>query len=221
MISTTTRTGLGLAAALTASSAFAQFTYVASPPGNELGHAAILSNALGESVSRSGKWDFIGESVSAIRTGGDAVWDAGTYRATMLARQAGYRHHFGTLQDGDFDKLLKSTNIGSSTTVSMDDEFSWAIQNYKRNGGARYSSNPADNWNKRDHMVTYTLYENNRKTGYAVFFEDIGGKHSDRDFNDVAVGLTIVPTPQAALLGLAGLGGMGVLAGRRRNAPTV
>ncbi|MEM9165700.1 MAG: hypothetical protein AAGB48_01610 [Planctomycetota bacterium] len=215
------RTAIGLAAALAALPAAAQFTYVAPPPGSELGHAAILSNALGETVTRSNTWDFVGGDVSAIRTGGDAIWDAGTYRATILAREAGYQHKFGTFEDGEFTSLLKSKNIGSSADVTMDDSFAWAIKNRRSDGGDRFTSNPRDNWQHRDHMVTYTLYEGDRQLGWAVFFEDIGGWHSDRDFNDVAVMLTIVPTPQAAMLGLAGLGGLGVMTGRRRSAPMI
>ena len=215
------RTAALLVVALTAPTAAAQFTYVAPPPGKELGHGDLLARALGESVSRSGKFDFVGSNTSAIRTGGDSWWDAGTYKATMIGREAGYKHTFGTLQDGKFEGLLRSTETGSSATVTMDDEFAWAIRNDKKNGGDTYSSVAKQNWDKLDHMVTYTLFEGGSKLGYAIFFEDIGGHCSDRDFNDVAVMLSIVPAPHAALLGLAGMGGLGLATGRRRSTPSL
>ncbi|MEO1584923.1 MAG: PEP-CTERM sorting domain-containing protein, partial [Planctomycetota bacterium] len=73
------------------------------------------------------------------------------------------------------------------------------------------------NRDHRDHMVTYAIYEQDHLTGFALFFEDLHKHHSDKDFNDAAVLLSLVPTPQAAGLALAGLGGVGLTAARRRR----
>ena len=44
-----------------------------------------------------------------------------------------------------------------------------------------------------------------------------GDYNGDYDYNDFAVLLTLAPTPQAALLGILGLGGVGLATGRRRS----
>ena len=69
----------------------------------------------------------------------------------------------------------------------------------------------------RDMMVSYSLFNTlGQSIGSMLFFED-HRRSNNKDYNDIAVLLTLVPTPQAATLGLLGLGGMGVLAGRRRR----
>jgi hypothetical protein len=208
------------AAALTAS-ASAQYTTVKSPPGRELSHAEMLTSALGESFAATGRGnrDLSSGSMyaSRVKDTHDQMWNAGTYNATILGRQAGYKHTFGFVDDGAFTPLLRTNETGSSTTATIDSRFTWAIQNDKRNGGDRWSSRKNHNRDRKDHMVTYALYDNDHLSGFVLFFEDLPSWHSDRDFNDAAVLLSIVPTPQAAGLVLTGLGGIGLAAGRRRR----
>jgi hypothetical protein len=207
---------LGVVVCLGAVSASGQLVRVEAPRHGELGHGALLSRALGETLVSTGENDFAGASHAAIRIDHDGLWDAGRYTATVFGREAGLKHKVGVVQDGEFSSLLRSKDIGSSATVSVDGQFAWAIKNLGHPKGL-WSTDASANSDGAVHAVTYALYEGDEASGFAVFFEDLPRWHSDQDFNDVAVLLTVVPTPQAAGLALAGLGGVGVLAGRRRR----
>lgn len=216
--------------ALTAATASAQYTSVSAASGGELGHSQILAHALGGTFNNSGSRDFSNGSVFADRIkdtswfdSTDQIWAAGKYNAKVVAKEADYSHTFGFVSgksgnlNSGFQGLLDTDNIGSSTSVTLSGDFRWAIKLDQQDGGRLFTSRNKDNYNDRDHMVSYALYNNGGNIfGYALFFED--KKHnSDKDFNDVAVLLTLVPTPQAAAMGLLGLGSLGVMAGRRRR----
>ena len=210
-----------------ASSASAQYTRVRAPRGAEANHAEILSRALGGTFERSGKRDYTNGSILADRMhdykrNNDQIWDAGMYHVQSIAHEAGYTHSIGVIAGEsrglrDFQTVLRSQEIGSRQTVRMDSEFRWALKVDPQFGGNLFTSRGHDNADCIDHQVSYRLTRDNGDLfGYALFFEDIYGG-GDRDYNDAAVLLTIVPTPQAAMLGLAGIGGLGVLGGRRRR----
>ena len=221
-------TAIMAALALSAGAASAQqFTAVHAPPGTEKSHAQILSSALGGTFNASGARDYSNGSILADRnrdSGGvhDQVWQPGRYTLTMVAREAGYTHTFGYVRGGaqnlhTFEGLLRSDEIGSSVSVDIGTAFRWAIQNDEAFGGHLFTSRDKDNPSDFDHMTSYQLLRGGNLFGYALFFEDLKKHHSDKDYNDVAVILTLVPTPQAAMMGLTGLGGLGLLAGRRRR----
>lgn len=213
------RTAATIALMLTAGGTLGQFTNIHGPAHGERGHARILSDALGETFSALGSRSFGSDSYTASRVNdnNDKTWWGGTYNATIIAREAGYSHTFGYIKGGSFTGLLQSADIGSSATVTIDGDFAWAIKNHRQHGGDLWSSRPGQNADWKDHMVTYSLLDGERMVGYAIFFEDLPSWCWDKDYNDVGVILTIVPAPQAAGLGLAGLAGLGVAAGRRRR----
>ncbi|HED54013.1 MAG TPA: hypothetical protein ENJ00_07405 [Phycisphaerales bacterium] len=223
----------GLAASIGAvAGAQEGYTVVQSPPTNEATHAEILAGALGGTFNENGLGLSNG-TISAVRNidsaafeNNDQNWAPGTYNAKIVAHESAGRSLFGfaTGSDGgegdggflDFHALLNTSDIGSSVTVQIPEQFRWALQLGNSTNGHVYTSRESDN-NGLDVMVSYTIRnEADKVIGMALFFEDriIG---SDRDFNDVAVLLTLAPTPQSALLGMLGLGGLGAAAGRRRR----
>lgn len=215
--------------ALSAATVSAQYTSVSAASGGEKSHSQILASALGGTFNNSGSRDFSNGSIFADRlkdsswsSPTDQIWAAGKYNAKIVAKEADYSHTFGYVagssgNTNNFQGLLDTDNVGSETSVTLDGSFRWAIKLDHSDGGRLFTSREKDNYNDRDHMVSYALYNAAGNIfGYALFFED--KKHnSDKDFNDVAVLLTLVPAPQAAAMGLMGLAGVGVLAGRRRT----
>ncbi|MEO0476286.1 MAG: hypothetical protein AAF085_10025 [Planctomycetota bacterium] len=213
---------LMLAASLgLASTTSAQYTQVKAPPSSELSHAELLSGALGQTFNAAGRGnrDLAGGSIYASRVSdsNDQIWSGGQFTASIIGREAGYRHTFGYVQDRNFNSILRTDDTDGSMTFTIDDDFTWAIQNDKQNGGDLWSSKKSHNRDRKDHMVTYAIYDNDSFAGFALFFEDLPRWHADRDYNDAAVLLSIVPSPQAAGLALAGLGGVGLATGRRRR----
>ncbi|GAB5496853.1 MAG: hypothetical protein Phyf2KO_19330 [Phycisphaerales bacterium] len=213
--------------ALGAGAAFADFgnddyTHVRSP-GSEPGHASILSSALGGSFSASGL-DFSNGSITAIRNrdsghySGDQIWSAGTYNAKIVANHGSADALFGYQNGssgGHFQTLLDAEDVGSMASTTMDSDFRWAIKVDGFIWDHVYTSREHDNYGK-DMMVSYSIFNGmGSMIGSMLFFED-KKHHSDKDFNDVAVFLSVVPTPQAAGMGaLALLGGLSMT--RRRS----
>ncbi len=210
---------------LTGSAAADVFSTIHASPGAERTHAQLLASALGGSFSASGL-NYSNGSISAVRNrdfGGiqstDQVWKAGNYRARLIAGEEYDRvASFGYLDRAHsngrpFNAVFSTDDVGARAYLSMDHQFRWAIQ--RTNGDVFTSANKDQHG--RDMMVSYTLFNTlGESIGSMLFFEDRLLTHN-KDFNDVAVLLTLAPTPQAATLGLLGLGGMGVLAGRRRR----
>jgi len=201
------------------------YTHVRNPSGGEASHAQILASAFGGAFSASGR-DFTNGSISAIRNADysssgndDRIWNAGNYTAKMIASENSRSSSFGYINGthgGNYQELFDSNDLGAEANVSTSSDFRWAIKVDGWIWDSVYTSRDADNWGK-DMMVSYSMYNaSGSLIGSFLFFED--KKHnSDKDYNDVAVLLTLVPAPQAATMGLLGLGGLGVLAGRRRR----
>lgn len=201
------------------------YTHVRAPSHGEASHADILATAFGGSFSAMGR-NFSNGSITAIRNKdsgycdtGDQIWDAGNYCTKLIAAENCDDVKFGYVKGthgGNFREIFDDNDIGAMSSVTVDRDFRWAIKVDGWLWDSVYTSREDDNWGK-DMMVSYTMYNaGGSKIGSFLFFEDT--KHnSDKDFNDIAVLLCLVPAPQAASMGLLGLGGLGVLAGRRRR----
>lgn len=202
------------------------YTHVRSPSNGEASHADILATAFGGSFSAMGR-NFSNGSITAIRNKDnsryrydDQIWDAGNYRTKLIAAENCDDVKFGYVKGnhgGHFREIFNNSDIGAMSSVSIGRDFRWAIKVDGWLWDSVYTSREADNWGK-DMMVSYTMFNaGGSKIGSFLFFED--KKHnSDKDFNDVAVLLCLVPAPQAASMGLLGIGGLGVFGGRRRRA---
>lgn len=163
----------------------------------------------------------------------DQIWKDGFVQAMAEARFAGFSQGFGAREDdnsaaaGLFDVVgsgfAVTGNGVAGPTSDPSGLFEWTRSN-AGGGGTTYSSDNTDNTGGNDHMVTYRitttdttsdLYNEGRAV-WMVFFEDLpeGNAGADWDYNDLVVQISVVPVPPAALLGLAGLMGVGVL--RRR-----
>lgn len=243
----TTRIASLSAAALIAGAASAQdLTVVNAPWAGESTHAQMLSDAFGGSFTSLGQTEGInaraGQS-NMVHTGftngsytfsriadtgdsgtislrdvagDDANWGAGSYRAEGIGGHSSLSHDFGYMgSDGEFNTILQAGVSNLMTSIHPNESFTWAIQT---SNGREYTADSLLNQGGQDQMVSYAMYdETNRLIGAILFFEDWHGAGSDYDYNDFAVMLTLAPTPQAALLGALGLGGAGLMAGRRRR----
>jgi hypothetical protein len=162
----------------------------------------------------------------------DQIWQDGVIRTNAEAKYAGDTQTFGWRQGaGPGTNPLFTVNAngfisGVNATfgpVPGNGQFEWT-----RSGGADglFSSDASDNESftppgggtgDADHMVTYRITGTGITTPtFLVFFEDrING---DYDYNDLVVEISVVPVPAAALMGLAGLAGVGVVRRRFRQA---
>jgi hypothetical protein len=179
---------------LGANSAQAAFTTIGVSSGiNEPTQAEIMSSFLGGSFTPVGE-NFTNGTVTATRV------------------------------DDDLDHTW--TNSGNpafiSGTTALTDTVTYDAAQSKyvlsRNGGITFTSDPADNFDGNDHMITYEI--SGAVSGYMLFFEDTKLLDHDFDFNDVVLGTVhAVPLPAAFYGGIVCLGGLVLMGlGRRKLA---
>lgn len=162
----------------------------------------------------------------------DALWADGLVSARAEAVFAGDAQRFGyfsghggglpgALTDS-FDVSLTDPNDGFSATGSksfslLGANFRWGRE--RQDGANRMSSNPGDNTNGSDQMVTYAVdfsnatgqwanYNNGRPV-WLLFWED--RFTGDFDYNDLVIEISVIPLPAPVFMGLAGLFGVGAL----------
>jgi hypothetical protein len=155
----------------------------------------------------------------------DQIWEDGIASGQGEAKYAGFSQKFGYKPGASgatytnlFDLSGNGFNVsGSFTGLSFSNPLRWA-----RDGqGSQMSSLESDNDPDGDQMITFKIegltggaYDTAHAV-WIVFFEDKDGNEgSDWDFNDLVVEIIAVPLP--APLALAGLGLLGVAAGRKR-----
>ena len=242
----TTRFALaGLALVAAGTTAAQNLTVVNAPRAGEGSHAQMLAEAFGGTFTSLGQVEgsnarsdgsnmaqigFTNGSLTFARiadtgmagvnnlksvTGSDDSWSAGSYRAEAIGGYSMHSHTLGYMtESGDFQSISATGVMGENSSIHPNEAFTWAVRN---GNGQTYFGDDAMNGGM-DHMVSYAMYDaSNKLVGAILFFEDWHGPLSDYDYNDFAVLLTLAPTPQAALLGVLGLGGVGLATGRRRS----
>jgi hypothetical protein len=156
----------------------------------------------------------------------DQVWVDGIADAAGEARFAGYNQQFGYkdgASGGSYSNLFNLSGSGFAVSGGFNDQsFSGPWRWARDGGGDQQSSRDDENDTGTDQAVTFKVEGlTGGKYDYAlavwvVFFEDKDGNDSgaDFDYNDLVVEIIAVPLP--APLALAGLGLIGVAAGRKR-----
>ncbi len=228
--------GLGV---LTAGQAKAGYTTINAPnygKGGEASQAEILSNSYGGTFTANGL-NFTNGSTTAIRINddNDQVWNLHILSTKTLATFASLKQGLGITDGKSFEQLFNVSGKGFAATGGTGEVDTPKSYEFVRNGGSStaFSSKDADNNDGKDHMVTYLLVNNDIRPAskvqggeheltFVTFWEDLSkAKHSDFDFNDLAVEIkascpVVVPLPAAAWSGLMTLAGGAVAAGYRK-----
>lgn len=161
----------------------------------------------------------------------DSIWTDGTVNTRARALYASDNQNFGFVPGGagsgtgDYQELFQASGSGFNVTgesknFTIDGDFRWARSREAGTFADGHTSYEGDN-DGRDHMVTYHVDIAGRSLPiWLLFWEDrphTSGGHSDWDFNDLVVMLTVIPLPGPAVLGMVGLFGLAAVR-RRRHA---
>ncbi|MGF1634476.1 MAG: hypothetical protein ACFCVE_11550 [Phycisphaerae bacterium] len=151
----------------------------------------------------------------------DELFAPGFYDVKAVGRYSLNEQNFGYFNDDGFQSLFTVEGFGAEVTGEARGvdltagPFAWG-----RDGGqgGLHSSIIADNFDKRDHMLTYEVLDPQNATAqrsYLLFWEDLTNDgtltpgRSNNDFNDLVVqasllstDVAVIPLPPAAAAGL-------------------
>jgi hypothetical protein len=154
-----------------------------------------------------GTWRQIGnnyrnKTITATRVADtkDIIWSGNIVSASVIGAYSLSSQQFGFFPGSSGGSYTNLFNVsGSNATVSggIGSTSMPATYRLARTGdnNVTLSSNPADNPDKRDHMITYQLKglagQPADQVTYVIFWEDTPSATSDFDFNDLIVELTL------------------------------
>lgn len=190
-------------------------TTILPPRPSEDSHEEILSQVYGVDFNPSGN-DFVGGGLTAQRVDDDddQIWTLPSFGAEVRAVFADFEQSFGYLpgEDGGsfqtvFDVTGDEYNVNGSAHIdNLSGPFRFARQESQ---GILAISDPEDNVDGVDHMVTYRILGTGAQFPvWLIFFEDLRADVSDFDYQDLVVEIRAVPTPAAFGAGALLLGGM-------------
>lgn len=154
----------------------------------------------------------------------DQLWSDGVVtNFSARARFAGfnqefgwYDQHSGALTSGNFNAIGGPVSSGlQNTLLSAAIDFTgknwrWGRRSNLVTDNYYQSSRTSENWDVRDHMITYYVTGAGATPQWLLFWDDqLDPNPVDLDYNDLVIQLGIIPAPAAALLGLMGLGTAG------------
>jgi len=219
-----TGTALALAGLLFTGLANAALTPVLPNPGGEpdlAEHGGILDRYFGLN------------NLTRVDDDIDKYWENnGTVRIKTLGKWAGFRQSFGYIDtDNNFTSLFNVNKSHSRPRAHIHAEDSGSVFRFglDPSGAPLWSSDPADNGDLLDHMVTWrinTAESERHHADFVIAWEDLHGG-GDQDFNDLVllvggdVGLhAAVPVPAALLLFGSGILGLATVARRKSHQGT-
>jgi len=192
------------------------------PRTDTLDRGVDLTNGLLQAVRVDdfGLGGVLNANVATIGDTDDQRWTGGPVVASAKARYASYSQQLGYDLHGDkrgYKRLFKVNGSGLNVTgggtleLSPGNTWDWVRSG---NGGEWYSD-PANNRDGLDHLVTYQLRGTNDDLNHwLLFWEDLNHL-GDQDYNDLVVELS-TPVPEPGTAVLAGVG-FGVLLSLRRR----
>lgn len=164
--------------------------------------AQYFQLAFGGTWTKKGTLNFKNRSLTATRVadGKDINWSGNVVSASAVGAFSISTQTFGYFpgtSGGSFVRLFDVAGVNTNASGGIG---ATAISGAYRlgrtgNNGNVISSNPGNNTDRRDHMITYAItglagQPANQKT-YIVFFEDSPGQVNLFDFNDLIVELTL------------------------------
>lgn len=219
-IAMTTLAAAGLLAAGAQAGTITPYQEVPNLP-SQKGHAGILADLFGGVFVKNGN-DYSNGTVNVIRVDddNDQSYDFLEWEAHAVARWGLAEQSFGTQADG---VLFDSFGFGDATGGQTLGNPGGVGIEFNRFGNdfnmVDVSTNPANNADGKDHVITYTWEVNGvpAENRYLLFFEDSDdtSEWTDTDFNDLVVELIGTPIPEPTSLALLGMGGLAMLRRRR------
>ena len=196
--------------------------------------ATRIADAIDDTGPRTaGSKLFLDGSNAAASGVTDQEWKDGTVHANAEAKFAGYNQVFGTFAANLVaEKIQTTSNLFNPTQLDIQNPFVAGLDfEWGRDSGgdvltwsSKESGNAPDeviaigSEHRADHLITYRISGSGFE-GWMLFWDDQQSPSTDRDFNDLAVLVQVVPLPPAALAALPLLGtvvGFGLK--RRRSA---
>ncbi len=183
------------------------------PNGNDYDNAGlgISVNRFDDSLTPNGMISLL---TSSPGDASDRVWSDAYISTSAVWLRANFTQQFGFDRGNGFELLFDAfgefENVTGSASIDLSGE-TWRWVRRDQDGTRPWSSDPGQNPDFLDHMVTYQVNGlNTEGVTYLVFIEDLYGPHtsvggiSDRDFDDLVIEIHATPEPASAVLLLSG-----------------
>lgn len=215
------------AAAMTTAGVHAGTLTSVEPPkwAGEATHGEIFSEVFGGNFEQTGN-DYSNGSldITRVHDDQDQTYSFEQWSATALYSDAAFSQAFGTTAGGKLFDAVGSRGPVTGSVLNQAGGDDIAFSRFSSGSSTMgFSTDPNQNPDGLDQVVTYRYVNEQQQTAYLLFFEDIKITGGDRDYNDLVVELTgsqASPSdsiPEPSSLALLAIGGLSML--RRRRDP--